>query len=75
MQAELESLPKGSVRSRKMKGRECYCLNYREGDKVKSNCVPASDVGDARRKIERRKELKAALRGGKSARVSRSSEL
>ncbi len=62
LQAELESLPKGSVRSRKIKGREYYYLNYREGDKVKSDYVPASDVDDVRQKIERRKELKAALK-------------
>ena len=62
MQAELELLPKGSVRSRKIKGREYYYLNYREGDKVKSDYVPASDIDDVRRKIERRKELKAALK-------------
>ena len=61
MQAEFDSLPKGSLRARSIKGREYYYLNYRVGDKVKSDYVRAADVDDMRRKIERRKELKIAL--------------
>lgn len=61
IEIELTTLPKGSVRVREIHGREYYYLNHREGSKVKTDYIPASEIDSVRRKIARRKELKAAL--------------
>lgn len=62
MQVEYDSLPKGSIRARKIKGREYYYLNYRDKDKVLSDYVPAAEVANLQAKINRRRELKEALK-------------
>ena len=62
MEKELASLPKGSVRVRMIRGREYYYLNHREGDRVLSDYIPASEVELVRAKVARRRELKAALK-------------
>lgn len=59
---ELATLPKGSVRTRNIKGHEYYYLNYRDGDKVRSDYIPADQVDEVRQKVERRKQLKAVLK-------------
>lgn len=58
---EYDSLPKGSIRARVIRGHEYFYLNYRVGNKVKSDYVPASEVEELKRKIQRRRELKIAL--------------
>lgn len=62
MERELATLPKGSVRVRVIRGREYYYLNHREGDRVISDYIPASEVEAVRAMVARRKELKAALK-------------
>lgn len=62
MEQELATLPKGSVRTRVIRGRKYYYLNHREGDKVVSDYLPASRVDDVRIQVARRRELKAALK-------------
>ena len=62
MEKELALLPKGSVRVRMIRGREYYYLNHREGDRVLSDYIPASEVEAIRAKVARRRELKAALK-------------
>ena len=62
MKEEYLLLPKGSVRTRVIRGHEYYYLNYREGKKVRSDYIPASKVEEVRVKVKRRKVLKAALR-------------
>ncbi len=62
MECELNSLPKGSIRARKIKSHEYYYLNYREGDKVCSDYLRADKVEEVREKINRRHELTAALK-------------
>lgn len=62
MEQEIGLLPKGSIRMRNIKGHEYCYLNYRVGDKVKSDYVPASEVDELRAKIERRRSLAAAIR-------------
>ncbi|MDO4437307.1 MAG: hypothetical protein Q4B77_05085 [Coriobacteriaceae bacterium] len=61
LEREISALPKGSVRVRQIRGREYYYLNYREGDKVRSDYIPADEVDELREKIMRRRQLKAAL--------------
>lgn len=67
MEQEIGLLPKGSIRMRNIKGHEYSYLNYRVGDKVKSDYVPAADVDDLRAKIERRKALAAAIKEQKQS--------
>lgn len=62
IEKELKTLPKGSVRVREINGREYYYLNYRDGKKVKSDYISASQLNDIRAQVARRKELKAALK-------------
>ena len=62
MEQEIGLLPKGSIRMRNIKGHEYCYLNYRVGDKVKSDYVPASEVDKLRAKIERRRALTTAIR-------------
>ena len=62
MEAELATLPRGSVRVRRIRGREYYYLNHREGKTVASDYIPASKVDSVRAKIARRKELETALK-------------
>ncbi len=67
MEQEIGLLPKGSIRMRNIKGREYCYLNYRVGDKVKSDYVPAAEVDELRAKIERRRALAAAIREQKQS--------
>lgn len=62
MEQEIGLLPKGSIRMRNIKGHEYCYLNYRVGDKVKSDYVPAAEVDELQAKIERRRALAAAIR-------------
>lgn len=62
MERELNSLPKGSIRTRKINNHEYYYLNYREGDKVRSDYLRADEIETMRAKINRRLELVAALK-------------
>lgn len=62
MEQEIGLLPKGSIRMRNIKGHEYCYLNYRVGDKVKSDYVPAAEVDELRAKIERRRTLAAAIK-------------
>ena len=65
---ELDNLPKGSVRVRKIGGHNYYYLNYREGNKVRSKYIPAKDVELIQKQVARRKELLAALKEQEQAR-------
>lgn len=67
MEQEIGLLPKGSIRMRNIKGREYCYLNYRVGDKVKSDYVPATEVEEPRAKIERRRALAAAIKEQKQS--------
>lgn len=67
MEQEIGLLPKGSIRMRNIKGREYCYLNYRVGDKVKSDYVPAAEVDELRAKIERRRALVTAIREQKQS--------
>lgn len=62
MEQEIGLLPKGSIRMRNIKGHKYCYLNYRVGDKVKSDYVPAAEVDELRAKIEHRRALAAAIR-------------
>ncbi len=44
MERELNSLPKGSIRTRKIKSHKYYYFNDRDGDKVRSDYLRADEV-------------------------------
>ena len=67
MEQEIDLLPKGSIRMRNIKGHEYCYLNYRVGDKVKSDYVPAAEVDELRARIERRRALVTAIREQKQS--------
>lgn len=67
MEQEIDLLPKGSIRMRNIKGHEYCYLNYRVGDKVKSDYVPAAEVDELQAKIERRRTLVTAIREQKQS--------
>ena len=67
MEQEIGLLPKGSIRMRNIKGHKYCYLNYRVGDKVKSDYVPATEVDELQAKIERRRTLAAAIREQKQS--------
>lgn len=61
MECEMLSLPKGSIRTKMIRGRAYYYLTHREGDRVVSDYVRAEELDVLSAKIERRRELKSAL--------------
>lgn len=67
MEQEIDLLPKGSIRMRNIKGHKYCYLNYRVGDKVKSDYVPAAEVDELQAKIERRRALVTAIREQKQS--------
>lgn len=62
LEEEIASLPRGSIRARKVRGREYYYLQYRDGKRVKSDYVKPEDVEHVREQIELRRNDVAALR-------------
>lgn len=62
MKTELESLPKGSIRTRSINGHNYYYLTHREGKKVKTDYVPATELDSLCAKLERRRDIQGALK-------------
>ena len=58
----ISSLPKGAVRKKAIRGKEYYYLQYRDGNKVRSKYIPASDVDELTKKVEERREAEKRLR-------------
>ena len=61
MTAEYDKLPKEYLSKKNINGHECFYLQHREGDKIKSVYVNEKDVEDYAAKIERRRSLKKSL--------------
>ena len=61
MSSEYDSLPKGSLSKKNIRGYECYYLQRREGNKIVSTYVKADEVNDYSEKIEKRRSLKKSL--------------
>ena len=62
MSIEYNALPKGSISKKNIRGCDCYYLQFREGNKVISKYIKKAELDDLVAKIERRKNLKKALR-------------
>ena len=67
---ELEKLPKGSIVIKKIKGRPYNYLQFRDGDKVKSEYINESKVEKVKKYLERRKELKKSIKRADSNKKS-----
>ena len=61
LEAELERLPRGSVRERSINGKSYYYLQYRDGAHVRSVYLRRDDVEHIRNQLARRKEVQEAL--------------
>jgi hypothetical protein len=59
---ELESMPKGSLQVKVIRGREYLYRCFRDGKKVKSVFVPEGEAAALGALLARRRELEAALR-------------
>ena len=61
---ELESLPKGSIRAKNVKGKIYYYLNYREGNKVVSKYIgkDLDKISDLKNLIERRIQIEKIIK-------------
>jgi hypothetical protein len=60
---QLERLPKGSLVSKKINGREYHYLVYREGRHVKTKFIKAEEVQNVSILVKQRKQFEMALRG------------
>lgn len=58
---EYESLPKGYLSKKTIRGYECYYLQHREGTKVVGVYIKDSEVAEYASKIERRRSLKKSI--------------
>lgn len=61
-EAELKELPKGYISKKKIRGREVYYLQCREGQKIKSKYISFEELPGIEGKVKRRKQLEASLR-------------
>lgn len=63
LQKQISELPKGSIRTRIINGREYYYLQYRDGQHVRSRYIKPDEAEDLQLEIETRKGLEAEARG------------
>ena len=54
LEAELASLPRGSIMKKNIKGHTYFYLQYREGNRVRSVYVPKADVDALSEQLEKR---------------------
>jgi cellulose biosynthesis protein BcsQ len=59
---ELESLPKGSLQVKVIRGREYLYRCFRDGKKVKSVFVPRDEAKKISESIQRRREIESSLK-------------
>ncbi len=62
MHAELETLPKGYISRKKIRGKLTCYLQWREGSKVKSRYIPPAQLSAVNKQVERRKQLEQSVR-------------
>lgn len=75
LQKDINKLPKGSLQKKCISGKYYYYLQYRDGDKVKSDYVKQDDVKDIKKKLKQRKENIEALKEQQNAQVQLSKAL
>ena len=66
---ELESMPKGSLQVKVIRGREYLYRCFRDGKKVKSFFVPRDEAKKIGESIQRRREIESSLKRLRADRV------
>lgn len=56
IEAEQETLPRGSLQEKTIRGRKYFYLQYRDGEKVRSDYIKPNEVDFVRQAIQKRKE-------------------
>lgn len=59
---ELESLPRGYVSKKEIKGRDYFYLQHREGQQIKSQLIKQGSLESVLESIRRQKQLKLEIR-------------
>lgn len=59
---KIEELPKGAIFERIVGKKKYYYLNYREGNRVISKYIKASEIEEIKEQVERRKEIEDLLK-------------
>ena len=62
LQQELDSLPRGYVSKKEIKGRDYFYLQHREGQNVKSQLIKQGMLESILEKQQRKKQLKQELK-------------
>lgn len=62
LQKDINKLPNGSLQKKCISGKYYYYLQYRDGDKIKSDYVKQEYVDDLKKKLKQRKENIDALK-------------
>ena len=60
--SEMESLPRGYVSKKEIKGRDYFYLQHREGQQIKSQLIKQGSLESVLESIRRKKQLKLELR-------------
>ena len=61
IQAEQKALPKGSVQEKLIGGRKYLYLQYRDGNKIRSDYIKKSDIDNIRSGLKKRKDNNGSL--------------
>lgn len=62
MREEMESLPKGYISKKIIRGHEYYYLQHREGKRIVSSYIKKSEITAFEAQIERRRNLNTSLK-------------
>ena len=55
---DFDMLPKGSIRKKRINGREYHYLQWRDGKHIRCKYIPADELEAVSRRIDRRNNLK-----------------
>lgn len=58
----LLELPKGYISKKQIRGKESYYLQHREGQKIVSKYISASDLPEIENQVKQRKQLEKSLK-------------
>ena len=61
-ESHLREVPRGNLSKKKIRGKESYYLQYREGAKIVSKWIPAANLQKVEKQVNQRKMLEASLR-------------
>ena len=65
IETELIDLPKGYISRKKIRNKESYYLQWRDGEKIRSKYISAEMLEEVQEKVARRQSLEKSLRSHK----------